>query len=140
MFQYFSAHPKWQGKLEETIVETQPELTVLKLKILCRTRWNECIDALGRFQKLYSSIVACMERIRSEGTSRWSPDAVTDASILLYVSWVQTFPSISKRRTGLDTSVNFPGVPKLVHGECTSLKPLGNYFGSVSKHYCNRSF
>ena len=33
--------------------------------------------------------------------------------------------------TGLDTSVHFPSVPKLVHGECTSLETLGN-----CKLYC----
>ena len=80
---FFSAHPKRQGKLEETIVETQPESTVLKLKDLCRTRWIERIDSLDRFQKLCSSIVACMERIRLEGTNRWSSDSVIDASTLL---------------------------------------------------------
>ena len=50
-------------------------------------------------------------------------------SLQLYIcaSWVYT--SIFKRCTGLDTSVHFPGVSKLVHGECTSLETLaiGNY-------------
>ena len=40
---------------------------------------------------------------------------------------------VPKRHRGLDTSVHFPSVPKLVHGECTSLETLGNY-----KLYCCR--
>ena len=34
---------------------------------------------------------------------------------------------VLKRCTGLDTSVHLQTVPKLVHGECTSLETLGNY-------------
>ena len=77
---FFSAHPKRQPKLEEAIDATQPQSSVHKLKDLCRTR---CIDALDRFKKLHSSIVACMESISSEGTRHWSRDSVTDASTLL---------------------------------------------------------
>lgn len=97
---FFSAHPKRQGKLEEVIGETQPESTVHKLKDLCRTRWIERIDALDRFQKLHSSIVACMERIRSDGTSKWSPDSVTDASTLLLAITTTEFLSALVITTG----------------------------------------
>lgn len=80
---FFSAHPKRQKKLKEAIDASQRESTVHKLKDLCRTRWVECIDALDRFQMLHPSIVACMESISMEGTSKWSSDSLTDASTLL---------------------------------------------------------
>ena len=80
---FFSAHPKRQKKLEDAIENTQPESSVSKLKDLCRTRWIERIDALDRFQKLHSSVVACMETISAEGTRKWTSDSVTDASTLL---------------------------------------------------------
>ena len=54
-----------------------------KLKDLCRTRWVERIDALDRFQTLHASIVACMESISIEGSSKWTPDTIPDASTLL---------------------------------------------------------
>ena len=81
----FFAHPKHQKKLEEAIENIQPESNVLKLKDLCRTRWIEWIDTLDRIKKLYSSIVACFENISAEGSPMWSPDLVTDASMLLLV-------------------------------------------------------
>ncbi len=80
---FFSAHPKRQYKLEEAIHDTQPESTVAKLKDLCRTRWIERIDALDHFKHLHSSIVACFQSISAEGSSKWSPDSLTDASTLL---------------------------------------------------------
>ena len=80
---FFSAHPKRQRKLEDAINTTQPESSVRKLKDLCRTRWIERIDALDRFQTLHPSIVACMESISSEGSSKWSPDSLTDSCTLL---------------------------------------------------------
>ena len=80
---FFSAHPKRQGKLEDAIETTQPESSVHKLKDLCRTRWIERIDALDRFQALHLSIVACMESISSEGSSKWSRDSLTDSCTLL---------------------------------------------------------
>ena len=80
---FFSAHPKRQRKLEEAIDITQPESSVHKLKDLCWTRWLERIDALDRFHVLHSSIVACMEKISMEGSSKWSSDSLTDASTLL---------------------------------------------------------
>ena len=79
---FFAAHPKRQRQLEDAIDSTQPESSVRKLKDLCRTRWIERIDALDRFQKLHPSIVACMESISTEGSSKWSPDSVTDADFL----------------------------------------------------------
>ena len=90
---FFSAHPKRQKKLEEVIENTQPESSVHKLKDLCRTRWIERIDALNRFQQLHSSLVACMENIRTEGTRNWSPDSVTDASTLLLAMTTTDFIS-----------------------------------------------
>ena len=83
---FFSAHPKRQRKLEEAIENTQPESSAHKLKDMCRTRWIERIDALQRFLKLHSSVVACMETISSEGVRNWTPDSVTDASTLLAIS------------------------------------------------------
>ena len=80
---FFSAHPKRQRKLEEAIDTTQPEFSVRKLKDLCRTRWIEQIDAIDRFQTLHPSIVACMESISSEGSSKWSLDSLTDSCTLL---------------------------------------------------------
>ena len=47
---FFSAHLKRQRKLEEAIVETQPQSSVKKLKDLCRTRWIEHIDALDHLE------------------------------------------------------------------------------------------
>lgn len=90
---FFSAHPKRQRKLEVVIDETQPESHVHKLKDLCRTRWIERIDALDRFQKLHSSIVACMESIQEEGRGGWSPDSLTDASTLLLAITTTDFVS-----------------------------------------------
>lgn len=52
------------------------------MKDLCRTRWIERIDALVRFQTLHPSIVVCMESISSEGSSKWSPDTLTDSCTL----------------------------------------------------------
>ena len=80
---FFFAHPKRQKKLEEAIHNTQPESNVTKLKDLCRTRWIERIDALDRIKCLHSSIVACFESISVEGSHKWSPDSLTDASTLL---------------------------------------------------------
>ena len=80
---FFSAHPKRQRKLEEAIDATQPESSIHKLKDLCRTRRIERIDALHWFQTLHPSIVACLESISSEGSSKWSPDSLTDSCTLL---------------------------------------------------------
>ena len=80
---FFSAHTKWQEKLEDAIDTTQPESSVSKLKDLCCTRWIEQIDALDRFQALHPSIIACMESISSEGSSNWSHESLTDSCILL---------------------------------------------------------
>lgn len=80
---FFSAHPKRQRKLEESVDQNQPESTVKKLKDLCRTRWVERIDALDRFKKLIPSLVACFQTICAEGSRGWSPDSLTDASTLL---------------------------------------------------------
>ena len=43
---YFDAHPKRQRSLEDAIHETQPDATISKLNVLCRTRWVQCIDRL----------------------------------------------------------------------------------------------
>ena len=80
---FFSAHPKRQRKLEEAIDTTQPESSIHKLKDLCRTRWVQRIDALDQFQTLHPSIVACMEKISTEGPTKWSRDSLTDAKTLL---------------------------------------------------------
>ena len=80
---FFSAHPKRQKKLKEAIDSSQPSSSVHRLKDLCCTRWVERIDALDRFQTLHPSIVACMENISLEGSSKWTPDTITDASALL---------------------------------------------------------
>ena len=80
---FFSAHPKRQRKLEEAIDSTQPQSSIHKLKDLCRTRWIERIDALDRFKTLYPSIAACFESISSDGSAKWTPDSLTDASTLL---------------------------------------------------------
>ena len=81
---FFFAHPKHQKKLEEAIQNTQPELNVVKLKDPSSTRWIECINALDRIKKFYTSIVACFESISAEGSRMWSPDSV-DASTLFLV-------------------------------------------------------
>ena len=86
---FFSAHPKRQTKLEDVIDETQPESRVHT----CHTRWIERIDALDRFQKLHSSIAACMESILEEGRSRWSLDSLTDASTFLLAITTTDFVS-----------------------------------------------
>ena len=80
---FFFAHPKRQSKLEEAIQNTQPESKVHKLKDLCRTRWVERIDAIDRFSDLHPSIVSCFESIASEGSTKWTPDSLTDANTLL---------------------------------------------------------
>ena len=80
---FFFALPKHQKMLEEAVQNTQPELNMLKLKDLCRTRWIEWIDALNHIKKLYSSIVACFENISAESSCMWSPDSVTDALLLV---------------------------------------------------------
>lgn len=80
---FFSAHPKRQKKLEDSISHTQPESTIKKLKDLCRTRWIERIDALERFKLLLTSIVHCFECISAEGSQKWSRDSLTDSSTLL---------------------------------------------------------
>ena len=41
----------------EMIESTQPEAKVQKLKDLCRTHWNQRINALNRFQVLHPSIL-----------------------------------------------------------------------------------
>ena len=68
---FFSAHPKQQRKLEETIENSQVEVNIHKLKDLCRTRWIEHIDAFSHFQYLYQSIVAGLETIKPE-KGKWS--------------------------------------------------------------------
>lgn len=73
--------------------ETQPESHVHKLKDLCCTRWIKRIDALDRFQKLHTSIAACMESILAEGRSGWSQDSLTDASTLLLAITTTEFVS-----------------------------------------------
>ncbi|XP_019859751.1 PREDICTED: uncharacterized protein LOC100638670 [Amphimedon queenslandica] len=73
---FFSAHPKRQRKLEDSIDNTLPAGTlpsrVKKLKDLCRTRWVERIDALDWFWKLLPCLVSCFEAISNEGSSKWS--------------------------------------------------------------------
>ena len=46
---FFSAHAKWQRKLEDTIENSRVEVNIHKLKDLCRTRWIERVDALVAF-------------------------------------------------------------------------------------------
>ena len=65
-----------------------------KLKDLCRTRWVKRIDALDRFQTLHPSIVACMENISVEGSSKWTPDTIADASTLLLAISTTDFLSV----------------------------------------------
>ena len=79
IYVFFSAHPKRQRKLEEAIDTTQPESSIHKLKDLCRTRWVQRIDALDQFQTLHPSIVACMEEITTDESTKWSRDSLTDA-------------------------------------------------------------
>ena len=83
---FFSAHPKRQRKLEDSIDNTLPAGTlpsrVKKLKDLCCTRWVERIDALDRFWKLLPCLVSCFEAISNEGSSKWSRDSLTDANTL----------------------------------------------------------
>ena len=87
IFLFFAAS-KHQKKLDKGIQNTQPELNVVKLKDLCRTRRIKCIDALDHIKKLYSSIVACFESISAEGSCMWSPDSVTETSTILLLSSV----------------------------------------------------
>ena len=87
---FFSAHAKWQRKLEETIENSWIEVNIHKLKDLCRTRWIERVDALNRFQYLYPSIVACLETIKQENR-KWSSDSMTDASVLLFAIAITEF-------------------------------------------------
>ena len=79
---FFAAHPKRQRALEQAIQENQPASTVLKLKDVCRTRWVQRIDAVEVFKSLHSSVVACMEKICSDGSGAWSSDSLTDARSL----------------------------------------------------------
>ena len=82
---FFSAHPKRQTKLEDSIHQT-PHAgppAVKKLKDLCRTRWVERIDALDRFKNLLTCLVTCFETICNEGSSKWTQDSLTDANSLL---------------------------------------------------------
>ena len=69
---FFSAHPKRQRKLEDSIDKTLPAGTlpprVKKLKDLCRTRWVERIDALDRFWKLLPCLVSCFEPVNGVET------------------------------------------------------------------------
>ena len=83
VYLFFSAHPKCQKNLEETIAKYQPDSSIHKLKDLCPTHWIEQIDVFNRFCLLHSSLVACMESIAFEGASKWSADSLTDASTLL---------------------------------------------------------
>ena len=80
---FFLAHPKRQRKLEEAIDSTQPQSLIHKLKDLCRTRWIERIDASDQFKTPYPSIASCFESISSDGSAKWIPDPLTDASTLL---------------------------------------------------------
>ena len=52
----------------------------------------------------------------------------------LYTSWKRLYPRGIQACTQL-SSVHFPNVPRLVHGECASLETLGNY-----RLYCCGSF
>ena len=83
VYLFFSAHPKCQKNLEETIAKYQPDSSIHKLKDLCRTHWIERIDGFDHFCVLHSSLVACMESIAFEGASKWSADSLTDARTLL---------------------------------------------------------
>ena len=74
----FSAHPKCHKKLWEAIQNAQPESNVVKLKVLCRARWIEWIDALDCVKKFHSSIAVCFENIYPESSCTWSADTVTD--------------------------------------------------------------
>ena len=78
-----SFNSKRQRKLEEAIDWTQAGSAVKKLKDLCHTRWVERSAALDQFKKLHSSLASCFETISAEGSSCWTPDSLTDASILL---------------------------------------------------------
>ena len=61
----------------------------------------------------------------------WEPLGNKHLCPSLYASWVQAFPSISKRcsyRLGLKCSFPKRSQASLsVHGECTNLETLGNY-------------
>ena len=79
----FFAHSKRQCKFDEAIEITQPESTVHKVKDLCRTQWIERIHALQLFKQLRSLVVACLDSISSQGTTKWTFDVVTDTTTLL---------------------------------------------------------
>lgn len=53
----------------------------------------ERIDAIQRFDTLYSSIVSCFESIKSEGSTGWSFDSLIDASTLLLAITTTDFVS-----------------------------------------------
>ncbi len=80
---FYSAHPKRQRALENVIISVQPEVTICKVKSLCRTRWVQRIDAFESFVTLHLSLVNCMEEISSQSSTVWSTDSVTDARALL---------------------------------------------------------
>ena len=80
---FYSAHPKRQRALENAIKSVQPDVTIHKVKDLCRTRWVQGSDAFESFFTLHLSIVKCMEEISTQASAVWSTNSVTDARTLL---------------------------------------------------------
>ena len=83
VFLFYSEHPKHQRALEYAIRSVQPDVTIHKVKDMCRTRWVQRIDAFESFFTLDLSIVKCMEDISTQDSAVWSTDSVTDARTLL---------------------------------------------------------
>ena len=94
VYWFFSVHPKHQEASQKSIDEAQPDSNVHKLKDLCHTHWIQRPDALGLFQSLHPSTVACMEKISGgDNVQDWSTDSVSDARSLLLAVYTTDFLS-----------------------------------------------
>ena len=73
IYKFFDDHPKCQYALNEC--------TSMKVKLLCKTRWLQRIDAFHVFMDMFDSIVQCFDSITND-QSGWFRDALVDAIAL----------------------------------------------------------
>ena len=66
-----------EALFEHIISQNSVDSNLSKLKILCKTRWIERIDAYATFFELYTSIISSLESISSRNDSSWSWDTDT---------------------------------------------------------------
>lgn len=82
---FLNYSPKRQRQLEASfdIVRSTTMSKLLKVKILCETRWVERHTALTDFNEMYEAVVHCLETVSNNYEKGWNGKSVTEGQGLL---------------------------------------------------------